>query len=102
MVGSLGCPLMGDDDADTAGSSRGGRREPLARFPETRGVLRTARDLGPHLRRPQNSNRVGVIFDVPDVATFEKPLQLPEAADAMKHDGVRPETILMLVEGKNR
>lgn len=51
---------------------------------------------------PQSSNRVGLIFEVPDVATFEKALQLPEAADAMKYDGVRPETILMLVEGKDR
>ena len=36
------------------------------------------------------------------MATFEKALQTPEAADAMKHDGVRPETIVVLVEGTDR
>ena len=48
---------------------------------------------------PQTANRVGLIFEVPDMATFEKALPTPEAADAMKHDGVRPETILVLAEG---
>lgn len=51
---------------------------------------------------PQTSNRVGLIFEVPDMATFEKALQTPEAADAMKHDGVRPDTIVVLVEGTDR
>ncbi len=51
---------------------------------------------------PQTPNRVGLIFEVPDMATFEKALQTPEAADAMKHDGVRPDTIVVLVEGTDR
>jgi hypothetical protein len=50
----------------------------------------------------QTSNRVGLIVEVPDMATFEKALQSPEAAEAMKHDGVRPDTIVTLVEGKDR
>jgi hypothetical protein len=29
---------------------------------------------------------------------FQAMLQTPEAAEAMQHDGVRPETILVLVE----
>jgi hypothetical protein len=50
-------------------------------------------------RDPGNSNRVGVIFEgVPDLETFEQSLQSDEAAEAMKFDGVRPETIVMLVE----
>lgn len=50
-------------------------------------------------RDPGNSNRVGVIFDgVSDLETFEKGLQSDEAAEAMKVDGVRPETIVTLVE----
>ena len=49
-------------------------------------------------RDPGGSNRVGVIFEVPDRATFEQSLQTEAAAEAMKHDGVRPETVLSLVE----
>ena len=50
-------------------------------------------------RDPGNSNRVGVIFDgVPDLETFEQGMQGDEAAEAMKVDGVRPETIVTLVE----
>jgi hypothetical protein len=50
-------------------------------------------------RDAQGSNRVGLIVEVPDVETWERALQTPEAADAMKHDGVRPETIVGMVEG---
>jgi len=49
-------------------------------------------------RDPVGSNRVGLIFEVPDRATFEQSLQTEDAAEAMKHDGVRPETIVTLVE----
>ena len=50
-------------------------------------------------RDPANSNRVGLIFEgVPDLETFQQGLQTDEAAEAMKHDGVRPETIVTLVE----
>jgi hypothetical protein len=50
-------------------------------------------------RDPSGSNRVGLIVEVPDLETWEKALQSPEAAEAMKHDGVRPETLVGLVEG---
>ena len=49
---------------------------------------------------PAGSNRVGVIAEVPDLATFQKAMATEAAAEAMKHDGVRPETILLLTEGK--
>jgi hypothetical protein len=50
-------------------------------------------------RDPGNPNRVGLIFDgVEDLETFEQGLQTDAAAEAMKHDGVRPETIVTLVE----
>jgi hypothetical protein len=50
-------------------------------------------------RDPSGSNRVGVIFDgVSDLQAFEQSLQTDQAAEAMKFDGVRPETILTLVE----
>lgn len=47
---------------------------------------------------PGGSNRVGLIVDTPDVATLESSLQTPEAGAAMAHDGVRPETMVMLLE----
>ena len=50
-------------------------------------------------RDPEGSNRVGVIAEVPDMAAWEEALQSEAAAEAMKHDGVRPETVLALVEG---
>jgi len=49
-------------------------------------------------RDPAGSNRVGLIFEVPDVESFQAGLQTEEAAEAMRHDGVRPETILVLSE----
>lgn len=49
-------------------------------------------------RDPSGSNRVGLIVEVPDQAAWEAALQSPEAAEAMKYDGVRPATILGLVE----
>jgi hypothetical protein len=49
-------------------------------------------------RDPQGSDRIGLIVETPDMATWEKALQSDEAAEAMKHDGVRPETLLTLTE----
>jgi hypothetical protein len=50
-------------------------------------------------RDPGGSNKVGVVFEgVPDLETFEQGLQSDEAAEAMNFDGVRPETIVTLVE----
>ena len=48
---------------------------------------------------PAGSNRVGLIAEVPDIAAWEAALQTEAAAEAMKFDGVRLETILVLVEG---
>ncbi len=50
-------------------------------------------------RDPQGSNRVGLIVELADASSFEQALQSPEAAEAMKYDGVRPETIVVLAEG---
>jgi hypothetical protein len=47
---------------------------------------------------PENTNRVGLIAEIPDMDAFQKMLQSEAGAEAMKHDGVRPETILMLIE----
>jgi hypothetical protein len=48
---------------------------------------------------PQGSNRVGLIIEIPDMAAFQDFMQSEAAADAMKYDGVRPETMLILSEG---
>jgi hypothetical protein len=62
-------------------------------FFEPRGMTaRTFRD-------PEGSNRVGLIVEVPDRDAWEQALQSDEAAEAMKHDGVRPETLQVLTEG---
>jgi len=50
-------------------------------------------------RDPQGSNRVGLIAEIPDMREFQEFMQTDEAAEAMKHDGVRPETLLVLDEG---
>jgi hypothetical protein len=49
-------------------------------------------------RDPTGSNRVGLLVEVPDISVWENALQSEAAADAMKFDGVRPETIVGLVE----
>ena len=50
-------------------------------------------------RDPQGSNRIGLIVETPDLATWHKALQTDEASEAMTHDGVRRDTLLELVEG---
>jgi hypothetical protein len=49
-------------------------------------------------RDPEGSNRVGLIAEVPDISTWQEALQTEAAAEAMKFDGVRPDTIVGLVE----
>ena len=47
---------------------------------------------------PENPNRAALLADVPDMAAFEAAMQTQDAADAMAHDGVRPETLIVLIE----
>lgn len=48
---------------------------------------------------PTDAHRVGLILDGPASAEeLQQMLQTQEFADAMRHDGVRPDTILVLVE----
>ena len=47
---------------------------------------------------PAKSHRVGLIVEVPNMETFQRAMESEAAAEAMKSDGVRPETILTLVE----
>lgn len=50
-------------------------------------------------RDPEGSKRVGLIVEIPDLAAFQEFMQTEAAADAMQHDGVRPDTMLILSEG---
>jgi hypothetical protein len=47
---------------------------------------------------PQGSNRVAVVMDVADMDVLMAAMEQPGAADAMAHDGVLPETLVILVE----
>ena len=47
---------------------------------------------------PEKTSRVGLILEVPDMDTFQRALQSEEAAEAMRFDGVRPDTFVVLVE----
>ena len=47
---------------------------------------------------PQNPTHVAVLMDVPDMDAFTSAMQSEEAAAAMAHDGVLPETMVILVE----
>ena len=49
-------------------------------------------------RDPSGSNRVGLIVEMPDLATWEQALQTEAAAEAMKFDGVHPDTVVGFVE----
>lgn len=50
-------------------------------------------------RDPAGSNRVGLIAEIPDMAAFQAFMQTDAAAAAMKADGVRPESLLVLDQG---
>ena len=50
-------------------------------------------------RDPGGSNKVALVAEIPDMEAFQEFMQTDAAADAMKHDGVKPETLLVLSEG---
>jgi len=47
---------------------------------------------------PEQPTKVGLLMDVADLDRVMGVLQSQEGADAMAHDGVVPETVVMLVE----
>lgn len=48
---------------------------------------------------PENPTRVGLLMDVADMDVLVAAMETQAAADAMAHDGVLPETLVILVEG---
>jgi hypothetical protein len=47
---------------------------------------------------PENSTRVGLVMDVPNMEAVMAAMETEASADAMAHDGVLPETLVILVE----
>ena len=47
---------------------------------------------------PTNKTHVAVLIDAPDIDALIAEIETPEAADAMAHDGVVPDTLVVLVE----
>lgn len=47
---------------------------------------------------PQNPTRVAVLMEVPNMDALQAAMKTPGAAEAMKYDGVLPETLVILVE----
>jgi hypothetical protein len=47
---------------------------------------------------PENPKRVGVLMDVPDMDALMAKLQTPAGAEVMDSDGVKAETLVILIE----
>jgi hypothetical protein len=47
---------------------------------------------------PTSRSRVAVLMDVPDMDALMAAMETPAAGEAMAHDGVLPETLVILVE----
>ena len=47
---------------------------------------------------PTNRAHVAVLMDVPDMDALKAAMEAPGAAEAMAHDGVLAETLVVLVE----
>lgn len=47
---------------------------------------------------PEDQTRAAVLLEVPDMAAFQKAMQSEAAAEAMKYDGVHPETLVLFTE----
>jgi hypothetical protein len=47
---------------------------------------------------PTDRSRVAVLMDVPDMDAVIAAMETQAAADAMSHDGVLPESLVILVE----
>ena len=48
---------------------------------------------------PGDSNKVALTMEVADMDALDAMMKSEAGSEAMKHDGVRPETVMMYVEG---
>ena len=51
-----------------------------------------------NFRDPKDANATGLMVEIPDMAKFQEFLQSDEAKRAMQEDGLKVETMRMLVE----
>jgi hypothetical protein len=51
-------------------------------------------------RDPDGSNKTALIAEIPDMEAFQDVMKSEAAGDAMKYDGVNPETLLVYSEAK--
>jgi hypothetical protein len=51
-----------------------------------------------NFRDPHNANATGVLAEIPDMGKFQELLQSAEGQRAMREDGLKVETMRMLVE----
>jgi hypothetical protein len=49
-------------------------------------------------RIPDGSSKTALVAEIPDIEAFQEVMKSEAAEDAMKHDGVHPETLLMFSE----
>lgn len=49
-------------------------------------------------RDPENANHTGLILQIPDMAAFQALLQSPAGQQAMQEDGLKVDTMRLLVE----
>ena len=49
---------------------------------------------------PNGSSKTALIAEIPDIEAFQELMKSDAAAEAMQHDGVKPETVLLLSEGQ--
>ena len=47
---------------------------------------------------PENPKRAALLLDVPDMSALRRSLDRPETAEAMRHDGVHADTLVVLTE----
>ena len=47
---------------------------------------------------PEDATQVAVLMDIPDLDAVMAAMKTPAMAEAMAHDGVAPETLVILIE----
>ena len=70
--------------------------------PKRRELIGSMGITGRLLTDTAKSNRVAVILEIPDMEAFQELLQSEAGTDAMKFDGVRPETMVIFEKASDR
>ena len=70
----------------------------MAELAEARGSVRADGHHHSDLQEPRRVQQTALIAEIPDMEAFQEVMKSEAAADAMKHDGVNPETLLVFTE----